>query len=171
MTTVEHPIGSDLLKLYKELDEKRDVHLEAHEGEISCRKGCSHCCYMMSGITLSEGLLLAEVAAFRPDWKKIQEDLFRMARKEALDSMDRGTYFNLGIPCAFLNKKEGTCRVYEHRPSCCRYYYVVSDPSICSRHHPDGTVSALNLTHLEAAVYEFAAEVQQDGGPGLYVER
>jgi hypothetical protein len=51
-------------------------------------------------------------------------------------------YFNLGIPCPFL--EEESCSIYHDRPIACREYLVTSPAGNCAQPSPD-TVKLIPL--------------------------
>lgn len=102
----------------------------------SCKKGCSHCCYIDVEITKDEAELLAKVCDdndFTPDM-----DMLRALSKGKANVPyeDRA--------CIFLDKEKGECKVYGNRPLACRKYFVVNDPDRCnSEKYPAGKTEVL----------------------------
>lgn len=101
-------------------------------GEIkntTCKQGCTACCYQRVGITPDEADLLAYVM----EGGEIEIDRDLLAR-QAAHKGDELDFWNLPreeARCVFLGPT-GDCRVYEHRPSACRKYFVRSAPEICA---------------------------------------
>jgi Fe-S-cluster containining protein len=119
--------------------------------EVKCRRFCSHCCHVNVTITREEALLLhhaASEAGITLDRDKLARQAKRThADWRELDDADRG--------CVFLDQMGG-CRVYEHRPSACRKYHVISDPDLCDmKKYPDGDV--LNFVSIPAEIVQSAA--------------
>lgn len=111
---------------------------------ISCKAGCSHCCYMEVDITYDEALLLrygAMVNGIEIDWARARHQA-SPAKWRQLDHKDR--------KCVFLSDK-GECGVYDYRPMGCRKYLVASPPEKCdSKKYPKGDVEVLNIHEAEA---------------------
>lgn len=89
---------------------------------ITCKKGCSHCCYMNIDVFREEATLLA--GKIRSGEISYNEPEF-----DAQKNMSCEDFHGNPRPCIFL--KNNTCSIYEHRPSTCRKYFVVSDPKKC----------------------------------------
>lgn len=92
--------------------------------EVKCSRGCSACCYLHVDITEQEAKLLhhaAHEAGLAIDGERLEKQA-NADTWEALPHADRA--------CVFL-AADGTCGVYEHRPSSCRKYFVLSDPEHC----------------------------------------
>ena len=94
---------------------------------ISCKKGCSFCCQIHVDITEDEGALLVKTAEEKG--VKIDRALIKRQAEFGPENWTLQPYEDWA--CAFLNTKEGTCNVYEHRPAACRNHGVVSDPALC----------------------------------------
>jgi len=110
-------------------------------GMATCRRGCNHCCYNLVGSTLAEGVLIAslllEDSVLSKDLPRLKAVLQeQLVFVMGLDARKSYAYLEAKRPCAFLDQESGDCRVYEHRPTACRTYYVVSDPSQCSPDRP-----------------------------------
>lgn len=94
--------------------------------QISCGKGCSHCCHGPVEIWPQEAALLAQFvrdAGLKPDLALLERqsgysvDTWR--EQAAADQL-----------CVFLDAN-GTCSVYAARPNTCRKLLVMSDPACC----------------------------------------
>jgi len=107
-------------------------HAAEMGSHLSCRKGCSNCCYHPVLMTLLEGLTL---------YKWLHENgLWTNALKETLKKTARKTHnlpfevWSLGlIPCPLLDDN-GLCKAYEARPFSCRITYSTGDPKNCHPH-------------------------------------
>lgn len=89
---------------------------------ISCRKGCAHCCYIPVHITKSEAKVLEK--HITPEVSK------QMNRQVKINNVSK--FMNLKKKhraCGFL--KDNICTAYESRPFNCKLYEVVSDPELC----------------------------------------
>jgi len=100
--------------------------------EITCRKGCSHCCYYPVFLTLLEGIALYQGLKEKGLWSRQLRDAFQRH-----SDMTRGLASEVWtlslIACPLLDSK-GTCRAYEDRPFACRITYSVGNPSDCHPH-------------------------------------
>jgi Fe-S-cluster containining protein len=137
-------ISSDALvqPMHKLFDKIVDWKLS--QSPVTCKKGCSKCCNQLIPLSAVEVLYLNRLLASFP--KKMQQRIKgkirrikRMLRQESMPYLlkdiysDPGferTYFELGIPCPFLEK--GSCSIYPQRPFVCREYHVCSPPSLCA---------------------------------------
>ena len=137
------------------------AHAQAEGKEISCQKGCTHCCRQLVPVSPLEARRLAEVVAAmsEPRRTEVRERFVRaierlesaglvdprapkgraaLVSKEstssaAWDDVSR-RYYELRIDCPFL---EGDlCSIYEERPIACREYNAVTDPSLCEALDP-----------------------------------
>jgi Fe-S-cluster containining protein len=115
--------------------------------EITCRKGCSHCCYMRTGVLPQEAQLLVETMK----QQQIQIDQARLWKQLHWPNADN--YWLQQPPedrrCVFLSA-QGECQVYEQRPLACRKYFVVSEPELCNiDKNPKGRVAIWFDTNSE----------------------
>ncbi|HEX8712049.1 MAG TPA: YkgJ family cysteine cluster protein [Terracidiphilus sp.] len=118
---------------------------------LSCREGCGACCRQPVPITPVEARAIAEwieqqpmerqaalrerfrQAAARLEQSGIAEGFRRSGSRENGASLhELGLrYFELGIPCPFL--EEERCTIHEIRPLRCREYLVVSPAENCAQ--------------------------------------
>lgn len=99
--------------------------------EISCRKGCAHCCYMLVGTMPEEGQQLLQIARKRG----LELDVLRLVKQAAWqDDQEWMQQPHEDRRCMFLSD-QGECQVYEERPISCRKYFVVSAPELCNMEH------------------------------------
>lgn len=89
--------------------------------KISCKIGCSACCYIPVGLLDIEARYYAD--KINSGEFEIDKDVFNEHLKldEAGDVRAK--------PCIFL--KDGKCSIYDERPISCRKHMVVSDPEKC----------------------------------------
>lgn len=115
---------------------------------IACTKGCGACCRQLLQVSAPEAWLLADLVRSMPSARqalvrgrfadaiaKIAESPMKeVFEREAFASADVMTigvdYFQLGIPCPFL--EEESCSIHPQRPSICREYLVTSPASHCA---------------------------------------
>lgn len=106
---------------------------------ITCRRGCGHCCHLQVSIDPHEATLLVLYAAEQG----IEIDRERLQRQVAHNATTWRYMPRADQRCVFLSP-DNECRVYEHRPNACRKYQVVTDPELCDTDkHPGHTVGIL----------------------------
>lgn len=116
------------------------------EPPISCQKGCAACCHQLVSITPDEARLLlfaAEEAGHMVDHERLerQASAFGLQGWRTLSHADKR--------CVMLGDDDA-CAVYEHRPSACRKYQVVSSPALCDiETHPGAQVAVAVSTEAE----------------------
>jgi Fe-S-cluster containining protein len=127
---------------------KRDQKLVRENSvwpEVKCRKGCAHCCYQTVDITMDEADLLASAVQsgeLKIDMKKLEQ--------QSKESADADEFLKLPLQerkCIFLGDRN-ECTAYEFRPTACRKYFVVSDPSMCAD-EVDTQVLVLSINEAE----------------------
>jgi len=102
---------------------------------ISCKKGCSFCCYLHVDITSAEADLLARHVTGEHAKQFMKQSDHNLDNWRELPYQDR--------KCAFL--VNGECSVYEYRPVSCRKYLVVNDPKKCNTEFEVQTTEGLGL--------------------------
>lgn len=136
---------SVMLELFKEIDKNLDEQTAKHHN-ISCRRGCSFCCYVPVQVTPDEADILAkkmQTLAYDHDRLKIQANNRIQDEKQTLPKEHAA--------CVFLDGG-GMCKVYDIRPIACRLHYVTSSPELCdtTTDTPDQRVQKLVLPKAEA---------------------
>jgi Fe-S-cluster containining protein len=154
-------VSKGLLQLYAELEEP--LHRALKKYPISCKKGCDHCCYMMTLCGVQEGLLMADAAMSSMAWRYYVRELRQSAK--AMIGCTQAEYFQKRRPCVFL--KDNLCEVYEVRPSACRFYYVVSPPEDCSPDKNGKKVLAANTSMQESMVWKYE-RIHSPGGVPVF---
>ena len=130
--------------------------LSAQGESISCRQGCTHCCYHYVAVSLAQGILIADYLYKRKALLKQFIDNYETWRKdgEAIsDSIDRiriqalmssvptdqimadtrslsKQYLDSNIACPFL--ADDKCSIYEVRPMACSSHHSISPPDYCA---------------------------------------
>lgn len=94
---------------------------------ITCKRGCSHCCRIHVSIDQHEAELLATLVRDGVEINRGQ--LNRQRERDSPSEWQRLSPADRR--CVFLSA-EGECRVYEHRPNACRKYHVVTEPRFCN---------------------------------------
>lgn len=107
---------SSELKVLRDEIEARAAAISTSNGEWPCRKGCDHCCRNLA--------CLPELA--EAEWAEVERGLAELeagARAE-VESRLRELADGARAPytCPFLDRENGACRIYWHRPVACRTY-------------------------------------------------
>lgn len=142
--------------------------------EVLCKAGCGACCRQMVPLSPPEAVIVAETVENLPmDRKGSVIDAFNRAQEkltnaglltrlhdlynrkaphdETLSLMKE--YFEMGIPCPFLTDQ--SCGIHPVRPSRCREYSVLSDPTFCADPFA-GQVKRLPITVRLSEALSFA---------------
>lgn len=94
--------------------------------QISCGKGCSHCCHGPVEIWPQEAALLAQFVRDR----SLKPDLALLERQGSCTVETWREQAVADQTCVFLDA-DGACSVYAARPNTCRKLLVMSDPACC----------------------------------------
>jgi Fe-S-cluster containining protein len=100
--------------------------------EITCRKGCHHCCHYPVFITLLEGLALYQGLKAGGLWTSALQ-LALQQHAELTRGLATEVWALSLIACPLLDP-QGLCSAYEDRPFACRVTYSVGNPSDCHPH-------------------------------------
>lgn len=143
-------LATKLLPLSTEIVRIGTRHVNKLGFQVSCQSGCGECCRQLVPVSLPEAILIAEHVAslgparqhhiknnFAKNLDKLrQAHLLSQLKKTMWDAPSESehstfarTYFSLGIPCPFLYNE--ACSIYDHRPSMCREYTVLTAPELC----------------------------------------
>ena len=94
--------------------------------KVQCKRGCAGCCSLHISATREEAALLlvyTEAKGIALDWQKVERQAtWNLAEWNEASAAERR--------CVFLGA-DNACRVYEHRPSACRKYLVMSAAKYC----------------------------------------
>jgi len=160
------PEGVSLIDVVKEMYNAIDEIAERARkvAPVTCVKGCSHCCKLLTSITFPEGMLIANHLYESGEWKDWLPKLREAALANSYDGMNKGNFFDKALPCVFL--KDDLCIIYEKRPVCCRTHMVMSPPEWCEPvpANRDKKTAAINMLEVEGAAWRFAKEVEQQLG-------
>jgi len=127
---VERSVGQvDTLR--QDLSDRFELAVKTN-ANVSCRAGCSHCCYHPISISILEA-----IAVYR--WLVKNHRWTTGLKKRVQEAADRqiGVSYEVWllslIPCPLLND-EKLCSAYEARPLVCRTYFSLGDPHYCHPH-------------------------------------
>lgn len=120
--------------------------------KVSCKTGCTHCCYLEVGVTVGE----AEVMLSYAKEQGLAIDVSRLEAQKLATA--EGRFIRLEKPlrkCVFLGE-DNLCKVYEFRPVACRKYFVLTPPEDCDTEgRPDKQVAS--FFGLDAEIIQSAA--------------
>ena len=183
--------------LYQAYDRYIAAELSTDGKNISCQKGCSHCCrHYVTSVEPFEILaihLRIRSSEHYPDQlfashaRTTKFEQILKAEGEDDEAEDRALYryYLKGVACPFL-EKEGTCGIYENRPMSCRMFFSESSPRFCEGKGvtspwnknfqvelPDVAEEALArcselLAHLDLSVGLFAGVLEANALLGQY---
>lgn len=109
---------------YEVLDDAVNNRILAKH-EVSCRKGCSHCCHQRVDMNVAEAQLIL-------DWTHEKDMEVNWEKAELQKDWEIQDYTKVGreaAACIFL--KDNECSIYPVRPSACRRYFVVTPAYLC----------------------------------------
>jgi len=151
---VEQDVNDVLTEIYKQQDKEAAKIIKIMG--TTCTKKCDSCCYLLTTITLAEGILLAEKLLDQPNWFSLLPKLKEAALAYCYKGITPASYLSKKIPCIFLDTKERLCTIYDNRPGTCRYHHVISNPANCHPDHPTGITAALPTRKLLNEVWELS---------------
>lgn len=131
---------------------QRMLAVSPNASQVQCRKGCAACCHLPVTIWPQEAQLLGsrvEKEGIPIDWVRVERQATKTADTwRELAPEDRA--------CVFL-AADRSCTVYEHRPTACRKYLVITDPDLCdTAKHPGALVG--RLFSIEAEIMASACQ-------------
>ncbi len=98
---------------------------------VTCRKGCHHCCYHPVLVTLFEGISLYLWLHANALWTRPLKDRIRKAAEQT-HNLSFDVWSLSLIPCPLL--EGGLCKAYEARPFACQVTVSLGDPQNCHPH-------------------------------------
>ena len=123
-------------------------NLSANGIQMSCGRGCARCCHhFVTSVHASEVLVIYEALRQREDleslieqcreratdfdgWRAFAEETYSEKSAKDQDDLALEHYYDEGNPCPFL-AHDGTCGIYEIRPTTCRMYMATSAQRYC----------------------------------------
>lgn len=135
---------SDALRATKEAHKFLDREIPEALGSVrvSCKKGCSFCCYIHVDISDTEAQILAPKVT-----PNMAIELLNQGQKVGVTAWSTLPYKER--KCVFL--KNGECSVYEDRPLACRKYLVVNPPKKCNTEFSTNPTVGVGMFQVEAA--------------------
>jgi Fe-S-cluster containining protein len=132
--------------------------LDAEALPVTCAAGCAACCRheLARGVTPFEIIRIycevrswadigevyerageSAVAFKRLLLERLEADPSPLAPDDQRILDAHLAYNRLGLPCAFLDRDRGACRIYAVRPLVCRWFFNLSPAEWCRPSHPD----------------------------------
>src|SRR5436190_11388156 len=105
----------------------------APAGAVACKAGCDHCCFQAVSVTLPEALAIVE--HIDATWTADDRQALRghlAERHAATRGLSAAERFSPQHPCPLLDRRDGSCRIYEVRPLSCRGMNAL-DADECAR--------------------------------------
>src|SRR5271154_952594 len=99
------------------------------ESIVTCKKGCTSCCYHPLLITILEAIPIYGSLVEHGRWVPSLKDKLRKAAS-LTTGRDLSVWLLSKIPCPLLSAK-GLCTSYEARPFACRATMATGDPYYC----------------------------------------
>jgi len=126
---------------------------------LPCKRGCAHCCEILTLIQFPEALVIADAIMKRHDWKFIGRNLRTQAKLLFDENLTHESYHKMRLVCPLLDPQTKECSFYEVRPSACRAHYVVSPPEDCAKVDGTGTFSVENTHEAEVFLWDEIAKL------------
>lgn len=119
--------------------------------QILCSKGCSDCCSQQVTVSSSEAELLLN-SGVNIDRAQLKKQ-YQLTTDNWTDKLseDEGK-------CVFLNRADGSCQVWSHRPANCRNYFVMGSNQHCSVFKRDPEISrSVKSVYADVCISAFYA--------------
>lgn len=125
------------------------------DATITCRKGCSNCCYHPVLISVLEGIEIYRSLVAKGKWPQLREAF--LEHQDATWGLSLEVWLLSMRPCPLL--KENQCSAYESRPLSCRVTLSQADPYYCHPHQLDGGSGMLSKKDVLEATASIEAEL------------
>ena len=123
--------------------------MESEVDNISCKRGCSFCCYSLVDATKQEvevAYQYAKEKGFALDRDLIEE---QAKFSDSIETWEELPYRKRA--CPFLVNNE--CAVYEKRPAACRRLTSLDDPALCNmEQYPEQVVRRIHHEDVECLI-------------------
>jgi Fe-S-cluster containining protein len=140
------PIKEKVLAMYDVIDEINKDSFAPPKDQPSCKKGCSHCCFIQ--VATMEWEIITILEYMKHQGLEFEPEELELLEKQALIKDDKEYIVSPHRRCVFLGK-DNLCGIYPVRPSACRNYYVFSDPSECDTFNPNASGRTLVNFNLD----------------------
>jgi Fe-S-cluster containining protein len=127
---------------------------------VTCKKSCSACCHTQVSVTSDEAELLASEVL---NGSEVDLGRLRLLAEAGNESELFYQFSYEQRACPFLNS-EGSCEVYENRPSVCRTNHVISEAELCeTRDGVEKPVRLLNTFKADMIIMAAFKTSQENG--------
>lgn len=139
---------------FYELMDSHAPNVTGHfKDQISCRKGCAHCCHLRVSVSVPEAELIKEYC------KEKDIPISRSYLKKQRHYTDETHHLAENSACVFLGP-DNACKIYPVRPFSCRKYFVVSRPHLCNaKQYPRGEVAVIADNNAECMASAFLEDL------------
>lgn len=160
-STIVNFVLHRLSKLSDKLKRARFIHkiIDEYNEEIfshpivkqlsPCSKGCTACCHTQVSVTEDEAELLAHLIK---SGVNIDLERFKIQMNAKDDSRAFYSIKYEDRRCVFLGQ-DGSCEVYEDRPSVCRTNAVLGEASQCDTKDSIGPTRLIKTPKADMAIY------------------
>ena len=168
---LDHEFKLRYFRVMELFEQYQNIVVKNSEYSISCKRGCSHCCYhWVEDVNSFEAEIIAEyVRKFYPDRIDLIVDqctedvkllnhieeltlqkISSFRTEESIDPFDLilSVFYQMKKTCPLISEN-GTCSIYSVRPLTCRIYMSFSDSVLCNPEYQDQEDIATYLLNLE----------------------
>lgn len=146
----------ELLEHFDKRKNELDRHVRSTQERISCKKGCSACCYQFAMVAFPEAVAVVQHSLDNGTPVEELRATIEEWMKQTPAGVTKEDYWLEQHACRYLDKEAGTCTVYDSRPGACRYYMVSSDPVLCG---PVGNGQQVRFINNQRFEFEALNEV------------
>lgn len=138
---------------------------------VSCRKGCAHCCELLTTIAPYEAIPMVEYFVNRygfAAFQALKPRIFEQSKRLLEDDCGVDSWWEERRTCVFLDADK-TCSVYPVRPSSCRTLVVVTPAEQCGTRGGNQLTCAVDTSDAQSMWVDASAELQQEfeSTPGI----
>lgn len=137
---------------------------------VTCTKGCSACCHVHVAALIPEVVYLSRAVACEAP--AVRREIIGQIQAGAarIQGTTLARRVQLRVPCALLNKEEGTCAAYALRPATCRGENSIEDPRLCAEPRGRHDRMAELFLQFTSARYGAAERLAARGLDARFVE-
>ena len=140
--------------------------------QVSCTKGCDHCCHYLVGLTAAEAFCLYREILAMPEARQVAIITESITAAQMIAAKGLGDikaadpselsrwYGDLDITCPALSG--GVCLMYEQRPLACRECLTTSDSDLCKKDSVEPAEPVVLALSVARALMKTSDHIQQD---------